>query len=144
LRLAGLGSTKMKINFTILIADRNRNVRDFLRREFSTEGYEVVVAEDGERILAEIDRVDLLIFDIEMPGADSIRIFEKTQNRKPPLPVVVHTFLTEESQRAYSGKGEVYIQKSGNIEYLKSAVADMLNKFYPDHPLHAAPVDASR
>ncbi len=88
----------MKKIFTILVADKNRNVRDFLRRELSAEGYNVAVARDGGEILAEIDRedgVDLLVFDLEMPDADSSKIFEKSQNRRPPLPVVIHTFLTE-------------------------------------------------
>lgn len=134
----------MKKTFTILIADKNRNVRDFLRREFSAEGYKVAVAEDGERILAEIDGVDLLVFDIEMPDADSSRIFERTQKRRPPLPVIVHTFLTEESERASCSKGEIYIEKSGNIDHLKAAVADMLKKCYPDRPVHTEPGDGAR
>jgi len=141
------GPRKMKKIFTILIADKNRNVRDFLRRELSAEGYEVWVAEDGDRILAEIERedgVDLLVFDLEMPDVDSSKIFEKTQERRPPLPVIVHTFLTEESERKNSGMGEIYIEKSGNIDHLKAAVADMLKKFYPDRLLHAGPADAAR
>ena len=42
-----LKALKMKRTFTILVADKNRNVRDFLRRELSAVGYEVTVAEDG-------------------------------------------------------------------------------------------------
>ena len=129
----------MKRIFTILVADKNKNVRDFLHRELVAEGYEVVVAKDGSQILAEIDRVDgldLLVFDLEMPDTDSSKIFEKTQNRRPPLPVIVHTFLTEESERDSSlDKGEIYIEKSGNIDHLKAAIADMLKKFYIDRPV---------
>ncbi|MGA2225411.1 MAG: response regulator [Syntrophobacteraceae bacterium] len=128
----------MKRIFTILVADKNKNVRDFLLRELAAEGYEVVVARDGGRILAEIDRedgLDLLVFDLEMPDTDSTKIFEKAQNRQPPLPVIIHTFLTEESERDSSlDKGEIYIEKSGNIDHLKAAIADMLNRFYPDQP----------
>jgi len=138
----------MKKIFTILVADRNRNVRDFLRRELSAEGYEVAVAGDGGQILAYIEgesAVDLLVFDLEMPDVDSSKIFEKTQNRRPPLPVVIHTFLTEESERDFSlNNGEIYIEKSGNIEHLKAGIADMLNRFYPDQPLDAGPADQDR
>jgi DNA-binding response OmpR family regulator len=138
----------MKKIFTILVADRNRNIRDFLRRELSAEGYEVAVAGDGGQILAEIERengVDLLVFDLEMPDADSSKIFEKIQKRKPPLPVVIHTFLTEESERDFSlNKGEIYIEKSGNIDLLKTAIADMLKIFYPDQPINTEPADQAR
>ena len=138
----------MKKTFTILVADRNRNIRDFLRRELSAEGYEVAVAGDGGQILAEIERengVDLLVFDLEIPDADSSKIFEKIQRRQPPLPVVIHTFLTEESERDFSlNKGEIYIEKSGNIDLLKTAIADMLKRFYPDQPLNAGPANQAR
>ncbi|MGA3114919.1 MAG: response regulator [Syntrophobacteraceae bacterium] len=138
----------MKKIFTILVADKNRHVRDFLRRELSAEGYEVAVAGDGGQILAQLESengVDLLVFDLETPDADSSKIFEKTQNRRPPLPVVIHTFLTEESERDFSlNKGEIYIEKSGNIEYLKTAIADMLNRFYPERSIDAGPGDQAQ
>jgi len=131
-----------------LVADKNRHVRDFLRRELSAEGYEVAVAGDGGQILAQLESengVDLLVFDLETPDADSSKIFEKTQNRRPPLPVVIHTFLTEESERDFSlNKGEIYIEKSGNIEYLKTAIADMLNRFYPERSIDAGPGDQAQ
>ncbi|MGA2027171.1 MAG: response regulator [Syntrophobacteraceae bacterium] len=134
--------------FTILVADRNRNVSDFLRRELSAEGYEVAVAGDGGRILEEIERengVDLLVLDLEMPDIDSSKIFEKIHKRGLPLPVVIHTFLTEESERDFSlNKGEIYIEKSGNIDLLKTAIADMLKRFYPDQPLNAGPANQAR
>jgi len=138
----------MKRIFTILVADKNKNVRDFLLRELAAEGYEVVVARDGGRILAEIDRedgLDLLVFDLEMPDTDSTKIFEKAQNRQPPLPVIIHTFLTEESERDSSlDKGEIYIEKSGNIDHLKAAVADTLKKFYPERPVDTGPAGIAR
>ena len=37
--------------FTILIADRNRHVREFLRRELMAEDYCVEVAKDGREVL---------------------------------------------------------------------------------------------
>ena len=135
----------MEKMFRILIADKNRNIRDFLYRELSAEGYEVTVAEDGKGLSCEIERengVDLIVFDLEMPDADSSKIFEKTQKRRPPLPVIVHTFLTEESERNNSGDAETYIEKSGNIDHLKRAVAEILNRSYPDRRGKAGVGDA--
>lgn len=37
--------------FTILIADRNSNVREFLKREMMTEGYRVRLAKDSREVL---------------------------------------------------------------------------------------------
>jgi DNA-binding response OmpR family regulator len=126
----------MKRKLTILIADRNKNVRDFLRREFSSEGYGIITARDGNQVLEEIGREnppDLLILDLEIPDADSSEILEKAQRRNPPVPVVIHTFLTEESERDTLRDSEIFIEKSGNVDYLKSAVADMLQRFHREY-----------
>jgi len=125
----------MERRFRILVADKNKNVRDFLMRELSAEGYETASTRDGAfllEIIAGEDPPDLLILDLEIPGIDSAGIFGKTQAHHPPIPVIVHTFLTEECERAAMAETEIYIEKSGNIDHLKSAVADMLKKFYPE------------
>lgn len=125
----------MRDKFTILIADKNKNVRDFLRRELTAEGYEVIAARDGNQLLDAIcrgDPLDLLILDLEIPDSDSSKILEMTQTRNPPLPVVIHTFLTEESERDDLSRAWLYIEKSGNIDHLKSAVGEMLRRFYPE------------
>jgi len=125
----------MKKKFTILIADRNKNVRDFLRREFSAEGYEIITARDGNEVLLEIGRdtpPDLIILDLEIPDADNSEILERAQNLNPPLPVVIHTFLTEEAERDSQSETKIYIEKSGNVDHLKSAVADMLRRLNPE------------
>jgi CheY-like chemotaxis protein len=123
----------MKRKFCILVADKNRNVRDFLRRELTSEGYNVVTAKDGAQLLQEIageNPPDLLVLDLEIPDVHGSAVLEKAQTRNPPLPVVVHTFLSEE--REDSSETELYIEKSGNIDHLKSAIAVMLDRFYPE------------
>ena len=125
----------MRDHFTILIADKNRNVRDFLRRELSAEGYDVCVARDGLQVFEELksnNPPDLLVLDLEIPDTDNPRILQTTQKHQPPLPVIIHTFLTEESARDIAGQTEIFIEKSGNIDHLKAAIRDMLEKFYPD------------
>ena len=87
--------------FSILIADRNPHVRDFLRREFISAGYRVQVAKDGREVLRMIhvdQPPELLILDLDMPYVSGLTILEELQNRKSPIPVVVHTFLTEHAK----------------------------------------------
>lgn len=125
----------MNKRFTILIADRNRNIRDFLRREFASEGYEIITARDGGQVVDQIGRdspPDLIVLDLEIPDADSSEILEKAQTRNPPIPVIIHTFLTEESERDLQKESEIYIEKSGNVDQLKAAVAELLQRFHPE------------
>ena len=41
----------MNMDFTILIADRNRNVRNLLQREMTSEGYQVLLAENAREVI---------------------------------------------------------------------------------------------
>ena len=57
----------MKEIFKVLIADRNRNIREFLQRELRTEGYKVLLACDARQVakIMEIEAPDLLILDLD-------------------------------------------------------------------------------
>jgi DNA-binding response OmpR family regulator len=120
--------------FTILITDRNRHVREFLRRELTAEGYTVRVARDGREVLMVIDQEispDLLILDLEIPYAGGLALLERLQNRENPVPVVVHTFLAEDGNHMNARHAAVFVEKSGNTDKLKTAVAEVLSKCYP-------------
>jgi DNA-binding response OmpR family regulator len=71
--------------FTIFIADRNRHVRDFLRRELAAEGYRVELAKDGRealRMLEVNELPDLLILDLEIPYVSGLEILKQLQDRR--------------------------------------------------------------
>ena len=123
---------RMPEEFAILIAERNRHVRDFLRREFVAEGFRVEVAKDAREVLTVIDRdppPDLLILDLEIPFTDGTAILERLEQKVPPLPVIIHTFLTE-----YKGdlKAAAFVEKSENPQNLKTAVEELLKRHYPN------------
>jgi DNA-binding NtrC family response regulator len=113
----------------ILIADRNRHVRDFLRRELMSEGYQVEVARDGREILQMLngqDQPDLLILDLELPYLIELKVLELLQERLPSLPVVIHSFLPEaESHLPEAAK---FLEKSEDTNLLKAVVAELLGK----------------
>ena len=59
----------MRNALKILIADRNRHVRDLLHREFAAAGYQVRVAKTGQEVLSicNEEAPDLFILDSELP-----------------------------------------------------------------------------
>lgn len=124
----------MEGRFTILIADRNRHVREFLKREMLADGYRVELASNGREVLEWIYRrhpLDLLILDLDLPGVGETSLFERLQNRVPTLPVVVHTFLSEYiSHPAVLSSAALVEKKGNNIDRLKQVVYDVLRKFY--------------
>lgn len=125
----------MREVFTILIADRNRHVRELLRREFISAGYRVQVARDGREVLSMTNangHPDLVVLDLDIPYVSGPAILEQLQDRDPPLPVVVHTFLTDYANHPAVQKAAGFFEKRGNnIEDLKATVAQVLQDWYP-------------
>ena len=76
---------------TILIIDDESSIRRTLEGIFKDEGYQVVLAEDGERALALIaEQVPSLAFlDIWMPGMDGMETLKRIRQLAPGLPVIM-------------------------------------------------------
>lgn len=125
----------MREHFTILVADRNRYVREFLKRELTGEGYEILLAKSAQEILDLIHEkrdMHLLILDVDVPGAKELSILEKAEHRIPPLPVVVHSFFSDYREYASQSGTTVFVEKMGsNVDQLKRVVSEVLEKVSP-------------
>ncbi|MDA8406910.1 MAG: response regulator [Deltaproteobacteria bacterium] len=121
--------------FTILVADKNKNVREFLRREFMAEGYSVKLVKDSPELFRSIfenPAPDLLICDLELPYANGLDSLEKLVEARPHLPIVIYSFLTEFSNHKVVKKAAAFLEKRGNdIDSLKETVAQILQNYYP-------------
>ena len=118
----------------ILIADRNRHVRDFLRRELTAEGYQVEVAADGREILSRINGNDpphLLILDLEIPYLDEPEMWARLKDCQPPLPLVIHTLLPEYPTSKTCPIAAAFLEKRGDTDQLKAVVAEVIDSYYP-------------
>ncbi|MCD6561106.1 MAG: response regulator [Deltaproteobacteria bacterium] len=116
--------------FTILIADRNRNVREFLKREMIEAGYSVRVAGNGREVLKWVynyEPIDLLILDPDLPDAGELSILEKIVGRIPTLPVVVHAFSSDYANNPSVMDTIAFVEKNGSsIEHLKKVIFELL------------------
>jgi len=129
-KLPGKKALEKKIK--ILIADRNSNVREFLRREMLAEGYSVQLADNGREVLKwayHRESADLLILDPDLPDAEESLLLKKLKQRIPYLPVVFHTFFPDYISASKIVHPTEFVEKGGNsIEKLKKVVTDILNK----------------
>lgn len=83
----------------ILIVDDEEHIRELLRVNLETAGYEVMEAETGEEALVQLtDRIDLVVLDYMLPEMDGLEVLRiirkdpKTMN----LPVLMLTARNEE------------------------------------------------
>lgn len=122
----------MKKKIKILIADRNSNVREFLRREMTAEGYSVELAENGREVLKwayHREPADLLILDPDLPDAEESLLLKKLKQRIPYLPVILHTFFSDYLAASKIINPTEFVEKGGSsIEKLKKVVTEILNK----------------
>ncbi len=81
------------MNFTILIIDDEKNIREGLGTALELEGYDVKLAENGEVGLKLIEKgdIDLVITDLRMPGISGEEVIAKVTGESPGIPVIVLT-----------------------------------------------------
>jgi len=120
--------------FTIFIADRNHNIREFLKRELEAEGYLIKLANNGPEVLKMMiaEPPNLLILDLDMTCLDELEILDQFQNMKQSVPVVVYTLLTAyEDHPLIQKTAAAFLEKNGNnINSLKEKIAEVLRKNY--------------
>jgi two-component system, OmpR family, response regulator MprA len=77
---------------TILIVDDNQKVIDMLRRTLIYEGYEVLVAMDGQQALSQAQtyRPDVMVLDWLMPGIDGVEVARRV-SKADRIPIIMLT-----------------------------------------------------
>jgi two-component system, NtrC family, response regulator AtoC len=77
----------------VLIVDDEPNLRKILAAQLSRDGYDVLLAEDGEQGLALLKEhhIDLVITDLKMPKVDGMTLLREAIRDQPELPIVMIT-----------------------------------------------------
>ena len=71
----------------VLVADDDTNVVEVLQANLEADGYEVLVAVDGDQAWALItgERPDLVILDVMMPGRDGLDLLAAMRDDLAPV-----------------------------------------------------------
>src|ERR1700754_3962501 len=77
----------------VLIVDDEPNLRKILAAQLSRDGYDVLLAEDGEQGLALLreHHIDLVVNDLKMPKVDGMTLLREALAEQPELPIVMIT-----------------------------------------------------
>lgn len=117
---------------TILVADDEPHIRRILQYLLEQEGYEVVVATDGEDALREVDRCapDLVLLDVMMPRLDGFSVLRsiRASLETARLPVILLTAKgqSDEKVRGLRGGANDYVTKPFDQEELLLRIHNML------------------
>jgi len=112
---------------TVLLADDNREMVDSLSELLRLSGHSVIAAYSVREALDLLDeepqRIDVVVSDIRMPGADGFDLFRVLRHRFPDLPVVLITGNPTTSDDVIP-RGVTILQKPVGIVELQQAIAE--------------------
>ncbi len=116
----------------ILVVDDEQAIRRSLSGILADEGFELALAEDGEKALAAVRAraPDLVLLDIAMPGRDGIEILQELRQSFPALPVVMMSGhgTIETAVRATQLGAFDFIEKPLSLEKLLLTLRHALDK----------------
>jgi two-component system, response regulator, stage 0 sporulation protein F len=110
----------------LLIADDEEALQRLYKEEFEEEGYEVMLAGNGNEVmelLKDQDRLpDLVVMDIRMPGLNGIETLRLIKEKFPRMPVILCSAYSEFKQDFSVWASEDYVVKSSDLTELKETV----------------------
>lgn len=111
---------------SILVVDDELLIRDLLYDFFTSQGWDISVAEGGEKALEMMraKKFDLVLSDIKMPDMDGLALTGHVKQSHPDLPVVLMTGFpsVDTAVEALRKKVDDYIIKPFNINQLYKLV----------------------
>ena len=107
---------------TILLVEDDRNTRNGIAKLLRYK-YDITIAEDGVRgiNILKKNNFDLVVTDIQMPGADGMDILRETQKKDPAPPCILITAYgsIETAVDAIKGGAYDFISKPVNVDRME-------------------------
>jgi len=116
----------------VLIADDNEQNRELLDAYLADEGYEIMMANDGQATIdaVEANQPDVILLDIMMPRMSGYEVCErlKADPEKRAIPVLMVTALNEmgDIEKAVKAGCDDFLTKPVNQLELKTRVRSLL------------------
>ena len=109
----------------IFIVDDEEHIRYLYSEELSEEGYEVITAESGYKLLDKIEeeKPDLIVLDIKMVDYNGLDLLQDIRNKFYTLPVVLCTAYDTFKEDMKSIAADFYVIKSFDLTELKKKIA---------------------
>jgi len=112
----------------IVLAEDNDNQRFLYQQELEDEGYVVIAAKNGREAVDKvlIEKPDLVILDIQMPGINGIETLDEILSYNKQLPVILHTAYSNYKDNFMSWAADAYVVKSSKLDELKKQIIKVL------------------
>ena len=121
------------MEYTILVADDEKEIRELLRLYLENEHYHVVEAEDGQQALDILHRqkIDLCLLDIMMPKKDGYHVLRELR-KENNIPVMILSAKDADSEKILGLNlgADDYMSKPFNPLEAVARVNSNIRRFY--------------
>ncbi len=121
------------MNYKVLIADDEKEIRNLLRLYLENDGFNVVDVASGEEVAGAMDsfKPDIVLLDVMMPGKDGIHVL-KDIREVSNVPVMIISARTADAERilGLNVGADDYICKPFNPLEVVARVKSNLRRFY--------------
>ena len=126
----------------VLVVDDELEIRDLLSKFLTEEGYEVIVASNGEEAieLAKRENPQVILLDIMMPGMDGIETCKrlKAEEKTRFIPIIMMTAYTNKKPDAIEAGAEDFVTKPFHLAELSFRVQSIRRVRYLTNELERA------
>ncbi len=109
-----------------LVVDDEPAIRRFLNTSLTSQGYQIVEAEDGRSALDTFkrNRIDIVILDLGLPDVDGFEIIETLRSGGSAVPIIVLSSRTDEAGKvkALDLGADDYLTKPFGVDELLARV----------------------
>lgn len=116
----------------IWVVDDDKSIRWVLEKALGKEDFSVVSFDSSEKLLARfaIEKPDVIISDIRMPGMDGITLLDRIKHDAPELPVIIMTAYSDldRAVSAFQGGAFEYFSKPFDVDDVVSLVKRALRQ----------------
>lgn len=114
---------------TVLCVDDEANLLKLYEQELVAEGYQVVLASNGQEALLSLDKnePDLLILDICLTDCDGLHLLDTIRKMRRDLPIILNSAYSSYKHDFQSWLADDYIVKSSDLKGLKLKIRELLH-----------------
>ena len=119
--------------YKLLVVDDDRDIVEMLKKRLLQEGYEVVVAFDGEEVLLKVKETnpDVILLDLMLPKLNGFEVLkeirEKYKDKWRPVIIISAKTELESVKKCYDLEADHYLAKPCKMENILQGIETMIS-----------------
>ena len=121
------------MSYKLLVVDDEKDIVETLRKKLLEEGYEVVVAFDGEEALVRVkeDNPDIILLDLILPKLHVFEVLkeirEKYKDKWRPIIIISAQTDLEMVKKSYKLEADHYLTKPCSMDNVLRGIRTMIS-----------------